>query len=112
MCEKGNMNILIVDDEATALRDLSRVMRKTVPEAEIFTARDSDTALEVCKEKSIDVVFLDIQMPDMDGLALAEKMKEISPLINIIMVTAYPNYALDAMKLYVSDYISMSVTIS
>ena len=105
MCEKGNMNILIVDDEATALRDLSRVMRKTVPEAEIFTARDSDTALEVCKEKSIDVVFLDIRMPDMDGLTLAEKMKEISPLINIIMVTAYPNYALDAMKLYVSDYI-------
>ena len=73
------MNILIVDDEATALRDLSRVMRKTVPEAEIFTARDSDTALEVCKEKSIDVVFLDIQMPDMDGLTLAEKMKEIAP---------------------------------
>ena len=73
------MNILIVDDEATALRDLSRVMRKTVPEAEIFTARDSDTALEVCKEKSIDVVFLDIQMPDMDGYeatAAIRAMKE------------------------------------
>jgi two-component SAPR family response regulator len=100
------MNILIVDDEASALRDLSREMRKVVPEDdEIFTARDSKTALAVCKEQNIDVVFLDIQMPDMDGLTLAAKMKEISPLINIIMVTAYPNYALDALKLYVSDYI-------
>lgn len=100
------MNILLVDDEASALRDLHRVMKTAVaPEDEIFTARDTGTALALCKEKMIDVAFLDIKMPDMDGLTLAAEMKRIHPLINMIMVTAYPGYALDALKLYVSDYI-------
>lgn len=100
------MNILLVDDEASALRDLNRVMKTVLaPEDEIFTARNSGTALSLCKEKVIDVTFLDIKMPEMDGLTLAAEMKQINPLINIIMVTAYPGYALDALKLYVSDYI-------
>ena len=51
------MNILLVDDEASALRDLHRVMKTAVaPEDEIFTARDSGTALALCKEKLIDVL--------------------------------------------------------
>ncbi len=99
------MNILIVDDEAGALRDLSRVMSRVVPGEEICTARDAETALALCKEHLFDVAFLDISMPDMDGLTLVGEIKKILPLINIIIVTAYPNYALDAFKLYVSDYI-------
>ncbi len=99
------MNILIVDDEAGALRDLSREMKKAAPDDEIYTARESKTALTLCRERPFDVVFLDIRMPDMDGLTLAAEMKRIRPLVNIVMVTAYPNYALDALKLYVSDYI-------
>ena len=85
------MNILLVDDEASALRDLHRVMKTAVaPEDEIFTARDPGDALALCKEKLIDVAFLDIKMPDMDGLTLAAEMRRIHPLINMIMVTAYP----------------------
>ncbi len=99
------MNILIVDDEAGALRDLFRVIKKVVPNEEIYTAREADTALKICKTVPLDVTFLDIRMADMNGLDLAKKMKQTRPLLNIVIVTAYPNYALEALHLYVSDYI-------
>lgn len=99
------MNILIVDDERTALIDLERALRKVVPDAEISKTDEVDTAAELCREQAFDVVFLDIRMPEKDGLSLARELKQIRPMMNIVMVTAYPQYALDAMKLYVSDYI-------
>ncbi len=99
------MNILIVDDEAGALRDLTRVVRKVVPNEEIYTARETGKALEICRNILFDVAFLDISMPDMDGLTLAKKLKAIHPLINIIIVTAYPDFALEALHLYICDYI-------
>ena len=98
------MKILIVDDERTALRDLERALRKVVPEAEISMADEVDMAVALCREQAFDVAFLDILMPEKDGLNLAREMKQIRPIMNIVMVTAYPQYALDAMKLYVSDY--------
>lgn len=99
------MKILIVDDEAGALRDLSRAVEKVQPGEELFSARDGETALALCREQALGVVFLDISMPDVDGLTLARKIRSIRPLVNLIMVTAHPNYALDAFRLYVSDYI-------
>ena len=104
------MNILIVDDEVSALRDLARVIGKVAPDEAIQTAGDSKSALAFCRDNAPDVVFLDIRMPDMDGLTLAAEMKKLCPLVNIIMVTAYSDYALDALKLYVSDYILKPAT--
>ena len=99
------MNILIVDDEVTALRDLARVLRDAAPEATVETADGAKKALASCRKQAFDVAFLDITMPDKDGLTLAKELKQLCPLLNIVMVTAYPQYALDAMRLYVSDYI-------
>ena len=99
------MNILIVEDEVTALRDLARTLKKTVPDAQIKQADRAETALSLCREQEFDVVFLDIRMPGKDGLELAKEIKQIRPLVNIIMVTAYQQYVYDAVKLYVCDYI-------
>lgn len=99
------MNILIVDDEVSALRDLARTIEKTVQDAEIKKADRALDALSLCREQEFDVVFLDIRMPGKDGLELAKEIKQVRPLINIIMVTAYQQYLYDAVKLYVSDYI-------
>ena len=99
------MKILLVDDEITALTDLEHALKKVKPEAEIILADGVEKALAFCREECFDVIFLDINMPDKNGLFLAKDMKKILPLVNIIMVTAYPQYALDAYRLYVSDYI-------
>ena len=82
------MKILLVDDEAGALRDLLRVMEKAAPGDEIVTARESKAALSLCGEQRFDAVFLDIKMPDMDGLTLTSEIKRICPMTNIIIVTA------------------------
>ena len=99
------MNILIADDEVTAIRDLTRVIKKVEPDAKIKSVDDANLVLPILKEQRFDVAFLDIMMPDKDGLTLAKEIKTVDPMINIVMVTSYSQYALDALKLYVSDYI-------
>ena len=99
------MNILIVDDERTAINDLEKVLRSVAPTAVIHTAESADEAIRLCREVSFGVAFLDIQMPGRSGLSLAKEMREIEPTTNIVMVTAYQEYAYEAVKLYVSDYI-------
>lgn len=103
------MKVLIVDDERTALKNLSRVLSKVTEDASVYMADQVEEALKLCREFEFDIVFLDINMPDKDGLTLAKEMKEIRPMINIVIVTAYPEHALEAYKLYVSDYITKPV---
>lgn len=99
------MNILIVDDERTALNDLEKVLQSVAPGSKIYTAGLADEALQLCRGICFDVAFMDIQMPGKDGLSLARELKAIRPMLNIVMVTAYQEYAYDAFRLYVSDYI-------
>ncbi|MBQ9512791.1 MAG: response regulator, partial [Lachnospiraceae bacterium] len=99
------MKVLIVDDEAAVAEDLATVLKKVLSYAVIKSAFSASTALQMVRKEAFDVALLDIRMPDKDGLALAKEIKEIRPLINIIMVTAYPEYALEAHKLFVSGYL-------
>ena len=99
------MNILAVDDEPLALVDITRVIKKAVPFAGVVTAEDPVDAISICEDGKIDVAFIDIEMPGMDGLELARRLSDMNPQINTIMVTAYREYALDAFKQYASGYI-------
>ena len=102
-----SMNILIADDEMSMRYDLKFAVERVAPADDnvFFFAQNYETAVEQLKDNTIDVVFLDINMPGRNGLELARAIKSLAPGINIIMVTAYREYALDVLQLYVSAYL-------
>ena len=96
------LRVLIVDDEPPARRRLERWLRRD-PAIEITGNCASATeALSCLAEQSPDIIFLDIQMPRMDGFALLESL-DITPLI--IFVTAYDQYAVRAFEVSAFDYL-------
>lgn len=99
------MKIMIVDDEIYAMKQLCSVVEEVAPGAEISCFGDCDGAIEEARRKNYDVAFLDIQMPEKNGLALAKELKDIYRDTNIVFVTGYSEYALDAIKLHCSGYV-------
>lgn len=99
------MRIMIVDDEKYALKQLCSVVEQAAPDAEIRCFDECDKAVAEAKLKNYDVAFLDIQMPEKNGLALAKELKDVYKNTNIIFVTGYSRYALDALKLHCSGYV-------
>src|SRR5580765_174451 len=101
------MKILIVDDEPLA-RDRIRDMLKNETGIEsIVEAQNGRAAVKSIRNDCPDVVFLDIQMPGMDGFQVLEKIgpSELSHIPAIIFVTAYDQHALRAFEFHALDYL-------
>ena len=99
------MKILIVDDEEYLREDLRDALERVSPGNEYSFAAEYNEAMKLVRANAFDIAFLDIQMPGKNGLELAQMIKKERPLMNIVMVTAYSQYALDALKLFVSGYL-------
>lgn len=103
------MNILLVDDESLQLTRLEKSVKAVLPDANYFCYSNPLKVLSEHKNTIFDIAFLDIEMPGISGISLAKNLKGINPRINIIFVTAYDNYALDAYKMHASGYVSKPV---
>lgn len=99
------MRLLILDDERLALRDLADTVQKVCPDGELECFEKSAEALDAARERRFDVAFLDVTLPGRNGLELSKELKEIYPGINIIFVTGYSEFAVDAFSLNASGYI-------
>ena len=99
------MKILLVDDENLQLIRLENTVKRIMPDAECFSYTNPKKAYEETENEKLDIAFLDIEMPLISGINLAKKLKKNNPLINIIFVTAYNNYALDAYNIHASGYV-------
>ena len=104
------MNIIAVDDEKLALDTIVDSIEKSVAEARVHGFRDPEEARDFVRENSCEIAFLDIKMRGMTGLELARQLKDIQGDINIIFVTGYSEYSLDAFRLYASDYLLKPAT--
>lgn len=104
------MTIFAIDDEALPLDILVKAIKKAVPEAEIMSFANSSDALRAAENTKCDIAFVDIEMPEMNGMELAKRMKLGNPKINIIFATGYPHYALEAVGLFISGYLIKPIT--
>ena len=101
---------MIVDDEQPSINKLGRLLEESgMAEVTAAFTRPKD-ALAFLKENKVHAVFLDIEMPEMDGIELASQMIELQKGLAVVFVTAYNEYAVEAFRLNALDYLLKPVT--
>jgi two-component system, LytTR family, response regulator LytT len=102
----GTISALVVDDEQLAREELSFLL-KDFPEIEILqTASNGLEAVRLIDQLEPDLVFLDVQMPGLDGLGVIAKVRDKGgPLPHFILTTAFDQYAVEAFRLEALDYV-------
>lgn len=104
------MRILAVDDKAMPRRALANAIAEAAPGADVAVAEGGDEALALPDAGGFDVAFLDIDMPGMNGVELARRLKALNPHVNVVFVTGYGEYMADAFELRSSGYVMKPVT--
>lgn len=104
------MNVILVDDEALALEMLERMLMKIGDIHICGKYVDAGQALKRLEDKDIDVVFLDMEMGRIHGLQFAEELLHRDITTEIVFVTAYSQYAIDAFEFDAVDYLLKPVS--
>ena len=100
---------ITVEDNRFLMRRYLTVLEQALPNARCYGFERASEALKFAHSNKVDIAFLDIEMPVINGIQLAKSLKRINPQINIIFVTAYNDYAPDAYRLHASGYLSKPV---
>jgi two-component system response regulator LytT len=102
----GTISALVVDDEQLAREELSFLL-KDFPEVEILQAASNGLeAVKLIERLEPDLVFLDVQMPGLDGLGVISKVRDIGSILpHFILTTAFDQYAVEAFRLEALDYL-------
>ena len=98
------MKILIADDEQSARELIVYYLSQTSYSPIVFHAADGRTALELLAKEKPDILFLDVKMPELDGIEVL-KQRDASPLPAIIFTTAFDEFALPAFDYEATDYL-------
>ena len=103
------LRALVVDDEAPALSELTYLLRQDERIGDIRTASNGADALRALDSAPVDVVFCDIKMPGLDGMALARVLARFAERPQVVFVTAYDEHAVDAFEVRATDYVMKPV---
>jgi two-component system response regulator LytT len=102
----STISAVLVDDEQLAREELSYLLKEFADIEVLATARNGLEAIKLIENLEPDVVFLDVQMPGLDGLGVIQQLREKNvPLPHFILATAYDQYALEAFRLDALDYL-------
>ena len=102
----NNMKVVIVDDERIMAAELKMMIEELYPEIQTAgVCHDGEAALQMIMKLKPDIVFLDIEMPGMNGLQVAEQLTIIDHAPVIVFVTAFDEFALKAFAVNAVDYI-------
>ncbi|GGG21994.1 DNA-binding response regulator [Rhodococcoides trifolii] len=103
--EHPGLRLLAVDDEQPALDELVFLLRARPEVASVAAARDATTALRLLRDSEFDGVFLDIDMPGLDGLELAGVLANFASPPAVVFVTAHDDRAVAAFEIGAVDYL-------
>lgn len=98
-----NFRALIVDDEPISRRRLRRLLLLEQDCQIVSECKDGREAVEALAREHVDILFLDVQMPEMDGFQVIQALAQSHPLI--IFTSAYDEYALKAFEVHAFDYL-------
>ena len=104
------LTILAVDDEHTQLEDLARLLRSFPAVREVECAYGGHDALLKASSQAYDAIFLDVRMPDLDGLELGRVLRRFAAPPQLVFVSAYDSAAVDAFELRALDYLRKPVS--
>ena len=104
------LTILAVDDEQTQLEDLARILRASPAVEEVECAFGGHEALMKASSQAYDAIFLDVRMPDLDGVELGRVLRRFAAPPQLVFVSAYDGAAVDAFELRALDYLRKPVS--
>lgn len=102
-----SINCIILDDEPYAVQLLKDYVQKISALNLVYSGEDAYEVVDLLKTRSVDLVFIDLQMPELSGL---EIMKMFNSKHNFIITSAYQEYALDAFQFNVIDFLVKPIT--
>lgn len=104
------LSLLAVDDEVPALEDLARMLRALPDVGDVAAVSSGAEALRALSERRYDGLFLDVRMPELDGLELAAVIKRFEHPPPVVFVSAYETGAVGAFELKALDYLLKPVS--
>ena len=104
------LNLLLVDDDPFALELQSRILKQALPGTRVVTLSDPASVRDVCAAGLFDCVLLDYDMPELNGLAVADQLREQHPYLPLVLCTGAGDEMLAARALQggITDYIPKS----
>lgn len=103
------LSALVVDDELPALSEVAYLLGRDPRIGDVVTASSGTEALQALEGRAVDVVFSDISMPGLDGMALARVVARFSDRPQVVFVTAHDHHAVDAFAVQAVDYVMKPV---
>ncbi len=104
-------NVIIVDDRKAVLSGGIKVLEEAIPNATVTGFSDTEEAIEYAKKNNVALAFLDIEIRNMSGFDLCKILLEINPRTNIVFLTAYSGYSLDAWKTGACGFMLKPITL-
>jgi len=104
-------NVILVDDRKLVLTGGLPILEEALPNASVTGFTDGDEALEFARSNRVALAFLDIELRGMSGLDLCRKLFEVNPRTNIVFLTAYADYSLDAWATGASGFMLKPITV-
>jgi len=108
--QEARPRVIVLDDEKIILRGEMATLEKVMPNALISGFTNTDDAITYAKSNNIRIIFSDIEMGDVNGIELSEEFLKINPRTNIIFLTAYADYSIDAWSTGASGFMVKPIT--